>query len=199
MHWFYGHGVLIETAAAAVFIVPVFLFGRKLLFKSRNYTLLYTLFGLYIAAICALVGFPNITTLTFDLNVNLIPFLDMLPDFKNACLNVLLFTPFGAFLPVLWPDFRSWKCTALAGLTASCMIEAAQIFTYRTTDINDLITNTLGAVIGYWLAKRLTGRFCRYAAVESDRRDLYVICVAVVLIMFLLQPPVASVLWGMVL
>ena len=31
----------------------------------------------------------------------------MINDFSNACLNVLLFVPFGFFLPVLWKEFRN--------------------------------------------------------------------------------------------
>ena len=75
----------------------------------------------------------------------------------------------------------------------------AQLFTYRATDVDDLITNTLGAVMGYWLAKQVTKGFSRYAVSESSPRDLAVICIAVVLIMFFLQPFVSNALWELVL
>ena len=48
-------------------------------------------FGFYFTAVLALVGFPNIASLKIDFTVNVIPFLDMVSDSINACLNVLLF------------------------------------------------------------------------------------------------------------
>lgn len=193
------YGALIETAAAGVFIVPVFALGSKLLFRSRRDTPYYVLFGLYLAAICGLVGFPNLLTLRFSPNVNWIPLRYMINDLKNAGLNVLLFLPFGVMLPMLWPVFRSGKRTAWAGLAASGIIEVAQLFTYRATDVDDLITNTLGAVMGYWLAKLVTKDFSRHVVPEASPRDFVAICIAVVLIMFFLQPFVSNALWELVL
>lgn len=193
------YGTLIETAAAGVFIVPVFALGNKLLFRSRKHTAYYVLFGLYLAAVCGLVGFPNLLTLRFSPNVNWIPLRYMINDLKNAGLNVLLFLPFGVMLPMLWPVFRSGQRTAWAGLAASGIIETAQLFTHRATDVDDLITNTLGAVMGYWLAKLVTKGFSRYVVSESSPRDLAAICIAVVLIMFFLQPFVSNALWELVL
>ena len=75
---------LIEMLAAAVFIVPVLVIENRLCFHSWKRTALYILFGLYLGAVLALVGFPSLTTLRVDFTVNLIPFLDLVPDFKNA-------------------------------------------------------------------------------------------------------------------
>ena len=193
------YGALIETAAAGVFIVPVFALGSKLLFRSRRHTAYYVLFGLYLAAVCGLVGFPNLLTLRFSPNINWIPLRYMINDLKNAGLNVLLFLPFGVMLPMLCPVFRSGQRTVWAGLAASGIIETAQLFTHRATDVDDLITNTLGAVMGYWLAKLVTKGFSRYVLRESSPRDLAAICIAVVLIMFFLQPFVSNALWELVL
>ena len=190
---------LIEMLAAAVFVVPVLVIEDRLYFRDWKRTALYALFGLYLAAVLALVGFPNLTTLRVDLTVNLIPFLDLAADFKNACLNVLLFVPLGILLPVLWERFRSAKRTILAGLALSCAIELSQIFTFRTTDVNDLITNTAGAALGFLLARRLTCRFSRHVVTGSNRRDFYIVTVSVVLIMFFLQPYVSNALWAKLL
>ena len=87
---------------------------------------------------------------------------DMIPDFANACLNVLLFIPFGFFLPTLWEKFRNVKSTIVAGLLTTLFIEISQLFTGRATDIDDVITNILGTIIGYhiayWFTKAFTGR-----------------------------------------
>ena len=71
--------------------------------------MIYMIFGFYLAVVLALVGFPNIIMLQMEFTVNLIPFIYMLSDFVNACLNVFLFVPFGFFLPMLWKEFRSIK------------------------------------------------------------------------------------------
>lgn len=119
--------------------------------------------------------------------------------FVNACLNILLFVPFGFFLPMLWSKFRSNKSTVLMGLITSCIVEVSQIFTFRTTDINDLITNTVGTIIGYYIAQYLTDKFTKHIVMDSQGRDFYIICGSVGLIMFLFQPFIASLLWEMVL
>lgn len=159
----------------------------------------YILFGLYCVAIFALVGFPNIKSRNIDVSMNVIPFIDMASDSVNACLNVLLFVPFGFLLPVLWSKFRSVKECAMMGCITSCIIEISQIFTFRTTDINDLITNTAGTIIGYCAARYLTNKFTKYIVSGSKDRDFYIISVSAGLVMFLLQPFVSSLLWKMVL
>ena len=140
---------LIEIVAAAVFIIPIWCVYNKLYFRSWKITILYMVFGFYLTAVLALVGFPNIMSLKVELTVNIIPFVYMIDDFVNACLNVLLFVPFGFFLPVLWKEFRNAKKIFIAGFAMTSFIEIAQIFTGRTTDINDIITNIAGTLIGY--------------------------------------------------
>ena len=93
------------------------------------------IFGFYLTAVLALVGFPNIISLKVELTVNIIPFVYMIDDFVNACLNVLLFVPFGFFLPVLWKEFRNAKKIFIAGFAMTSFIEIAQIFT-ETKDQN---------------------------------------------------------------
>ena len=123
----------------------------------------------------------------------------MISDFVNACLNILLFVPFGFFLPTLWSGFRNKKSVILTGLITTCVIEISQIFTFRTTDINDLVANTVGTIIGYYLAQSITKNFTEHTLSNSKSSDFYVICGSVVLIMFFLQPFISSLLWEMVL
>ena len=78
-------------------------------------------------------------------------------------------------------------------------IEISQIFTFRTSDINDIITNTVGAIIGYFIVHRITDNFTKRIFSNSKMSDFYIICVSVALIMFFLQPFISSLLWKMVL
>ena len=83
--------------------------------------------------------------------------------FYMALANTLIFTPLG-FLPnLLWRP-RWWKGLAV-GFCASFAIEFLQLFVGRSTDVDDLILNTLGAFTG-GLAALLLARL----APKSTRR-----------------------------
>ncbi|MGE6597457.1 VanZ family protein [Bacillus proteolyticus] len=70
-------------------------------------------------------------------------------------LNILLFMPLGFLLPTIWPHFRKMKNTVCAGFFFSLAIELNQLLNNRITDIDDLFTNTLGAIVGYLLYRAL--------------------------------------------
>ena len=79
--------------------------------------------------------------------------------------NIIMFMPIGFFPALLWRRWRWWK-SLLAGLLSSCAIEFTQFFIGRSTDIDDVILNTFGALAGFWiywlvraLAPRLTELF----------------------------------------
>jgi glycopeptide antibiotics resistance protein len=81
---------------------------------------------------------------------------------KQFFLNVLLFVPLGVFAYFLWR--RTLKQTVLIGFGASLLIEITQLsgnfgtapFAYRIFDVDDLITNTFGALLGYLAAYAIT-------------------------------------------
>ena len=64
--------------------------------------------------------------------------------------NIGIFVPVGFFSALLWRGPRWWK-SVLAGFCASFFIEFIQFFIGRSTDIDDLILNTAGALAGFWL------------------------------------------------
>lgn len=71
--------------------------------------------------------------------------------------NIAMFMPIGAFPGLLWRKWSWWK-SLLTGLFASTTIEFVQFFIGRSTDIDDVILNTAGAVLGYmvyWGSARL--------------------------------------------
>lgn len=193
------YNVLIEMTAAAVFIVPLICIYSRCIFHNLKKTCAYTVFAFYLVAVLALVGFPNITDMKVDISINLIPFVDMVSDFKNTCLNVLLFIPLGVFLPVLWDKYRNIKNTIIFGFCMTIIIEIMQIFTFRTTDINDIIANTLGTIAGYFMAKKLTKNFTKYMIQDVKNMELCVICGSVIIIMIFAQPVVSSLLWEIIL
>ncbi|MEN8239537.1 MAG: VanZ family protein [Actinomycetota bacterium] len=76
--------------------------------------------------------------------------------------NLILLAPLGFLLPVLHPRFRRLRDTTVAVLAASLAIELSQLaislairFPYRAFDVDDLILNTIGGVLG-WAVWRIT-------------------------------------------
>ena len=49
----------------------------------------------------------------------------------------------------IFKKFNNIKATALAGFLFSLSVELVQLFNWGSSDINDLMTNTGGACIGY--------------------------------------------------
>ena len=81
-------------------------------------------------------------------------------------INILLFVPFGfllfiALYTIERPTVQTYVLTFFAGLTFSCAIEAWQYFLPdRVADINDIIWNSTGTLLGAFLAHlRLRLRF----------------------------------------
>ena len=64
-----------------------------------------------------------------------------------------MFIPLGFLLPFLWKKYQKLTPTLLFGFLFSLFIELSQLITLRATDIDDLIANTLGALIGYLIWK----------------------------------------------
>ena len=74
--------------------------------------------------------------------------------------NVLLGVPFGILLPALFPRARGLLRVALFTALVMLLVETAQglIVEGRAFDIDDVILNTTGALIGYLLIGRRLGR-----------------------------------------
>lgn len=66
--------------------------------------------------------------------------------------NIVMFVPYGALLAVSFQRLR-WWAVDLIGLGTTVTIELVQPFLERSCDLDDIIANTLGAVIGCGIAK----------------------------------------------
>nr|WP_243138808.1 VanZ family protein [Hungatella hathewayi] len=192
MYRIYSTGI--ETAAASAILIPILFLYHIFIFHNIKKTAAYILFSLYLAAICFLVGFPNIAGMRIVLSHNFIPLRGMLTDITNSYLNVLLFIPLGIFVPCLWPEYRSMMKTVGLGLMTSLGIEILQIFTFRATDIHDVITNVAGTMIGYLIGKLIINRFPQLNWLGCKERELYLLYVTVGVVMFFSQPFIQSVL-----
>ncbi|WP_412675356.1 VanZ family protein [Bacillus mycoides] len=90
-------------------------------------------------------------------------------------LNIVLFMPFGFLLPTIWPQFRKMTNTVCAGFLFSLAIELNQLLNNRITDIDDLFTNTLGAIVGYIIYRVLFKMICKREGKKLDTNSSLVI------------------------
>ncbi len=71
--------------------------------------------------------------------------------------NIVLFMPLGFLVPLIWKGIK-WSAVLEIGLLCSFAIEAIQFtlsyalgYTYKITDVDDLILNASGTMMGYIL------------------------------------------------
>jgi glycopeptide antibiotics resistance protein len=80
-------------------------------------------------------------------------------DAPSFVLNVIMLIPLGVLVPLLWRTADSVRRLALLAALSSSGIELSQLLigvtlgSRRTVDINDVIANTLGALIGLFLLR----------------------------------------------
>jgi len=131
--------------------------------KSLVYLIFFTIFYVYIVKVLDFTQFPIYFTAdlramygqTVWKDMNFIPLVTLTAGaLKTSLLNVLLTLPFGFGLPFI-SNFKLKK-TIVAGIILGITIEILQFlialmaqFTFRVIDINDVIFNTLGVLIGY--------------------------------------------------
>ena len=127
-----------------------------MLSKKKDY-IFCILFGAYIAAVVWITLFSRLGT---ERRSFLLPFHSYVEIWKGEWRlllenigNVILFIPLGVALGVV----KKWDVKK-AGLLASLLIEALQFtFALGTFECDDLIHNTLGAVIGAWCVGKIGG------------------------------------------
>ena len=163
---------LFDAVKDLLFVNPVFLLGiivicaMLIIIFKKNRTipkiriLVWVLvFYYYLCIMLAnIVGIPTLSEYIrlsglgeafFHPNINLIPFQDGFS--LGFLLNIFLFLPLGFLCPLISKSYQCVKNIFLIGCGLSFTIEMVQLFTlYRATDIDDLITNVAGTLIGYF-------------------------------------------------
>lgn len=197
----------IDCISSIIFVIPVVAILQYAIFRQRNFNqfIAILIFALYSIAVFSIVGVPTVGTFKINLNLNLIPLVDIvnspLEYTKNTILNIILFIPLGFLVPAIWKNYRSIKTIFFMGLAISISIEILQLFTFRLTDIDDLITNTTGTVIGYYISKRFT--FELPLKLDDNKANLvryepFTILAVMLLIGVFLKPIVSNGIWDIV-
>lgn len=126
--------------------------------QSKRITL--GLFIFYLIALTWIIIFKaqlSFESLPHIRNINLIPFSEPViingkPYLKEIFLNVLAFIPLGLFIHVLWEQ-KSLLIRILPIISTSLLFEAIQYtFAIGASDITDVISNSLGGIIGVIIA-----------------------------------------------
>ena len=123
--------------------------------KSKKLTLGLLIFYLIVLTwiIVFKMQFPFSGSLSEIRNINLIPFGGSLIvngeiSFSEIIKNALVFIPFGILIGVLW-DKKTFVKKILPIILTSFIFETLQfIFGIGASDITDIISNSLGGVIG---------------------------------------------------
>ena len=183
---------IIEILISMFLLIPVFSVLYKTRFHNIKKTILYFVFATYLAAVYLFVGMPTLQFMRFELSLTLTPFLPMIEDFKNTILNIILFIPLGIMLPFLWKKYDTLRETLFFGFLMSLAIELLQILTYRATDINDLIANTIGAVLGYFVFRIISCIIPPITKFASRKNEITIVMLSVFAVMFFLQPYLAT-------
>ncbi|MCI8608054.1 MAG: hypothetical protein HFE73_00215 [Firmicutes bacterium] len=145
---------------AALALLYGFVFFRKWKSQGRDILVVNTLMYIYLSFVLFFTLMPIITSIPFVLNhlytpMNLVPFIDVSMGrgdfFRQVILNVIMTIPFGFLFPLTQNRTGKFSKTVLFCFLMSLGIELLQplINSFRSSDITDLITNVIGAVIGY--------------------------------------------------
>ena len=141
-------------------ILYIFKLYQKWKQKGKDVLLVNTTMYIYLSFVLYFTLMPIITSLPFIFNhpyhtLNLVPFVDVMSgrgDFvRQVGLNIVMTVPFGFLLPLINKENEKLPKVILYTFLLSLSIELLQplINGFRSADITDLITNTIGGIIGY--------------------------------------------------
>lgn len=191
-------GMLILTP---VLVILQKMRGRKVRSLSMGFLLLYlcTLAGIF-----SVTGLPDIKYMRLNFSVNYIPMIDILNSPSQYLLNVLMFVPIGFLLPLIWKKYGDWRYVLGFACFLTVFIEAAQVFTFRTTDIDDLLTNLLGAGLGYLAVRALADRLhialpASQAGEKEPAGGPFLVFFLAFLVNFFIQPYWSAFFWDTIL
>lgn len=160
--------------------IPIYIIALSIgIYKQANIKniIFYSFFYFYIVSLFAITIFPipiqwiNEISSYRTLSNNFIPFasikdilfnnnLDYIIKIKQIIWNIILFIPMWFFIPIILKTKNNIKNIVLIALLSSFFIEALQYFiwviigfNYRVSDIDDIILNVLGFVLGFFFFK----------------------------------------------
>lgn len=181
-----GYEFLVIMISAAIMIrIYRLAYRKRNMEKTGRHMLLLAVLAVYLFGVFYITGAGTIFHIKqygmefHPDRLNLIPFSDIKSDdveYYVLCygLNIALFMPLGFLLPLIWPKLNKIKSVLIAGLSLSLLVEISQLLNIRSTDIDDLIANTAGAILGFFIFRLYVSitkknimpiEYCKYEAV----------------------------------
>ena len=183
---------LLDKLCGAVVSLPlvlvyIFVCDRERAKRRWGWMVLLTL---YLNAMYIVIGVPGVQYICWDPTLNLIPFQDFSArNMEGMVLNAIMFAPLGFLLPAYFERYRHWGRTLAAGFLTSLTVELIQLFTFRATDVDDLIMNTLGTLVGFLLAKLVLRRRTAVYRGKKDWLELVLVNGIVLLVIVFIRYP----------
>ena len=184
--------ILLDKLCGAIVSLPlvlitIFVFDRERAKRKWGWMVLLTL---YLNAMYIVIGVPGVQYICWDPTLNLIPFQDFSArNMQGMVLNAIMFAPLGFLLPAYFERYRHWGRTLAAGFLTSLTVELIQLFTFRATDVDDLIMNTLGTLVGFLLAKLVLRRRTAVYRGKKDWLELVIVNGIVLLVIVFIRYP----------
>lgn len=168
---------IIAMAILAVCYLPVYFILRKKVALSRQvaYFLFIVCVVVILTATCLLdivLSLQNGERLfATEHYLNLKPFQCWIGDwtmsvqkqYTQNVANMLMFVPLGFIFPVVFKKVRGFWRTTICMMLFSFLIEFVQYFIGRSADIDDLILNTVGGMLGFLV-------FCLFSKVFKNKK-----------------------------
>lgn len=139
------------------FLIALVIFQRiqkKSVSMSQGYYFIFAAVFLYVFAVFYVTDVGTIYDLmTAQVDemierINLIPFSRSIHTI-GYLLNIVMFVPFGFGVPLICKNMRNIPRLLFSAASFSLLIEVSQLFSYRGSDVDDLVVNTLGAAVGF--------------------------------------------------
>ncbi len=121
------------------------------------------------------------------LHANLVPFSSIghllalgwhWPTIRLLAGNIVVFVPFGLLAPTACAGLGTWRRVLLAALALSVSIELGQLvlslqvgYSYRVTEIDDVILNVSGVLLGFGARRALETHAAGRRAADTDPAD----------------------------
>ena len=158
-------GDVLQMTWPMLFISMVLIASVRIAYLSKRQEefvlhkeILLLTFVLYILCLFQVVTFRDINTVSGN---NFIPFKEIFRyDFggrlfvKNIIGNVLMFIPYG-FFATLYADIKKGRSAFVLVLLASLSIECTQLMIGRIFDVDDILLNVLGGMLGFLFYRSL--------------------------------------------
>ena len=186
-------GVISNSWPTLVVLIIIFIIMRVTVYfkgESRKFILHEELFNLlfltYMLLLFNLVTSQDIQAYT---GTNLIPFREILRYdigtsgfYKQVIGNIILFIPFGFFVSS-YCKIKNLGTISLVSLLSSFTIEAVQHFIGRSFDVDDILLNVVGGIIGFLIYICLNA--IRNHLPKFLRKDWFLSLVSIIIIVVL--------------